>query len=75
MLAYSKLHCRRGNTMSTGETQRNPSEIVRAAALDYAEPAVTFILPWRMDANQDHLHKGIEQCGCGFCPDEERRTT
>jgi hypothetical protein len=65
----------KGNTMSTGETQRNLSEIVRAGALDCAKPAVTFILPWRMDANQDHLHKGLEECGCGFCPDDDQETT
>jgi hypothetical protein len=61
--------------MSTEETQRSLSEVVRAAALDFAKPAVTFILPWRMDVNQDQLHKGLEECGCGFCPDDDVVTT
>ena len=56
--------------MSIGETHRNLGEIVRAAALGRAKPGVTFVLPWRLDANQDHLHKGLEECGCGFCPDD-----
>jgi hypothetical protein len=61
--------------MSTGETRQDFSEIVTAAALDGAKPRVPFILPWRMDANQDHLHEGLEECGCGFCPDDEQETT
>jgi hypothetical protein len=61
--------------MSTGEMHRNLGKIVGAAALKCAKPGVTFILPWRMDANQDHLHKGLEECGCGFCPDDEQETT
>ena len=59
--------------MSAGETQRSLSELVRAAALEYNKPAVTFILPWRMDANQDHLSKGLAECGCGCCPDDEQK--
>jgi hypothetical protein len=61
-----------GNTMPTGETHRNLCEIVKDAALKGAKPGGTFILPWRMDSNQDHLHKGFEECGCGFCPDDDR---
>jgi hypothetical protein len=61
--------------MSTGETRRDFSEIVAAAALDGAKPRVSFILPWRMEANQEHLHKGLEECGCGFCPDDEQKST
>jgi hypothetical protein len=61
--------------MSTEETDRNLGEILRAATLKRAEPGATFILPWRMDANQDHLHKGLEECGCGFCPDDDQETT
>jgi|HubBroStandDraft_4_1064222.scaffolds.fasta_scaffold599117_1 hypothetical protein len=62
--------------MSTGETRRDFSEIVTVAALDGAKPRVTFILPWRMDTNQDNLHEGLEECGCGFCPDDpSARTT
>ena len=62
--------------MSTGETHRKLDETVRAAAPECAKPGVTFILPWRMDANQDHLnYKGLEECGCGFCPDDDQETT
>jgi hypothetical protein len=61
--------------MSTEETHRNRSEIVAAAALEGAKPGVPFILPWRMDANQVHLHEGLEECGCGFCPDDDQETT
>ena len=61
--------------MSTAETRRDHSEIVTGAVLRGAKPGVNFILPWRMDANQEHLHKGLEQCGCGFCPDDEQETT
>ena len=59
--------------MSTGETHRNLGDIVRAAALEGAEHGVTVIIPWRMDANQDHLH--LDDCGCGFCPDDDQETT
>jgi hypothetical protein len=59
--------------MSAGETQRNLGEIVRAAAREGAKPGVPFILPWRMDASQENLHKGLEECGCGFCPDDEQQ--
>ena len=55
--------------MSTGETHRNLGNIVRAA-LECAEPGVPVIIPWRMEANQDHPHKSLDVCGCGFCPDE-----
>jgi hypothetical protein len=61
--------------MLTGETCQKLSEIIRVAALEGAKPGQTFILPWRMDANQDHLHKGFEECGCGFCPDDDQKKT
>ncbi len=61
--------------MSTGETNRNLGDIVRAAMLEGAKPGVTVIMPWRMNANQDHPHKGLEQCGCAFCPDDDGRET
>jgi hypothetical protein len=48
-------------------------ETARAAALECAELGVPLISPWRMDVtNKDHLHRGLEECGCGFCPDEPR---
>jgi hypothetical protein len=61
--------------MSTGETRRDFSEIVTVAALDGAKPRASFILPWRIDANQEHLHERLEECGCGFCPDDDQKTT
>ncbi len=57
--------------MSTGETHRDLGEIVGTTALGRVKPGVTFILPWRVDVTQDRLHKGIEECGCGFCPDDD----
>jgi hypothetical protein len=56
--------------MSTANPRRDPGEIVTGAALEGAKPGVPFILPWRMDPNQEHLHEALEECGCGFCPDD-----
>jgi hypothetical protein len=56
----------------TTETDRDLSETVRAAALERCKPEATFILPWRM-ANQDDLHAGLGDCGCGYCPDDDQR--
>jgi hypothetical protein len=61
--------------MSIGEIRHDFSEVASTAALQSASPAVNFILPWRMDASHDHLHQGLEQCGCGFCPDEDQGKT
>jgi hypothetical protein len=61
--------------MSTVETHRNLGDIVRAAALEGAKPGVPVIVPWRMEANQDHPHKGLEDCGCAFYPDDDEETT
>jgi len=61
--------------MSTAETHRNLGDIFRAAALEGAKPRVPVIIPWRMEANQNHLHKGLADCGCGFCPDDGPETT
>ena len=60
--------------MPIGETQRKLGEIVRASVSDCAKPGATFILPWRIEAIQDDLYKGLEECGCGFCPDDDRDT-
>ena len=59
--------------MSIGETHRKVGEMLRAATSECAKPGITFILPWRMDANQDHLSKGLAECGCGCCPDDEQK--
>jgi hypothetical protein len=60
--------------MST-ETNYSLGDIFRGAALECAKPGVLLIVPWRMEANQDHPHKGHEQCGCAFCPDDDQETT
>jgi hypothetical protein len=49
---------------------QNTWDHVKAEALKYAEPGATWIMPWRMEANKDQLHKGLEICGCACCPDE-----
>jgi hypothetical protein len=59
--------------MSIGETNRNLGDFARAAALEGARPGVNVIIPWRMDANQDGPHKGLDECGCAFCPDDDGR--
>ncbi len=61
--------------MSTGEMNRNLGDIFRAAALEGANQGVPVIVPWRMDANQDHPHKSLDQCGCAFCPDDDQEAT
>lgn len=61
--------------MSTADTCRNLGDVVRAAALEGAKPGAPVIMPWRMDANQDHLHKGLDECGCAFCPDDDQEST
>jgi hypothetical protein len=55
--------------MSIGETCRNLGDLVRAAA-ERGEHWDPVIVPWRIEASQDRLHKGLEQCGCAFSPDE-----
>jgi hypothetical protein len=59
--------------MSNEETSRNLSEIIEAAASDCAKLRGPVIFPWRMDANQDHAPRYLEDCGCGFAPDDEGR--
>jgi len=61
--------------MSTGETSRSLGDIFRGAALECAKPGAPVIVPWRMVANQDHPHKGLADCGCGFCPDDDQEAT
>jgi hypothetical protein len=61
--------------MPTGETQENLHDIFRAAALEGAKPGVPVMIPWRMEANQDHPHKSLDVCGCGFCPDDGQEPT
>jgi hypothetical protein len=61
--------------MSTSETHRNLGDIVRAAALEGAKPGVTAIVPWRVNANHDRPHKGLDECGCAFCPDDDQEST
>jgi hypothetical protein len=56
--------------MSIGETHRNLDDFVKAAAVECGKPGAAMMVPWRIEANQDHLHEGLEQCGCAFSPDE-----
>jgi hypothetical protein len=56
--------------MSLEETNVNHWDRARAGALNNVEPGTTWIIPWRMEANQDLLYKGLEICGCACCPDE-----
>jgi hypothetical protein len=60
--------------MSTTETNRNLGDIFKAAGLEGANLGIPVIAPWRMDANQDHPHKGLDACGCAFCPDDDQET-
>jgi hypothetical protein len=54
--------------------EMNLGDIVKAGALEDAKRG-PFISPWRMNANPDNLHEGLEECGCGFCPDDDREPT
>lgn len=58
--------------MLTQGIHRDLDEVVRAVALAGSKPGAPFIAPWRLDANKDHPHEGLEQCGCGFCPDDDQ---
>jgi hypothetical protein len=49
------------------------AERIRAALdeIGRAEQGQRFILPWRMDVNQDLWQvKGLEECGCGISQDD-----
>ena len=61
--------------MLTEGIHRNRDEVVTVAALAGSKPGAPFIAPWWFEANQDHLHEGLEQCGCAFCPDDEGQHT
>jgi hypothetical protein len=61
--------------MSTEPNKHNDlAERIRAAVLALkggADHGEHFILPWRMDANQDTRHaKGLDDCGCGISQDD-----
>jgi hypothetical protein len=61
--------------MLTGEMNRSLGDIFRCAALEGAKPGVPVIVPWRMEANKDRPPKGLEGCGCAFCPGDDQETT
>jgi hypothetical protein len=61
--------------MSIGERHRNFGEIFRVAASERVKPGAILIAPWQIDANQDSLGKGLDECGCAFCPDDDQKTT
>jgi len=59
------------HTMLTEPKKHNEfAERIRAALDQIARPeqGQRFILPWRMDVNQDL--KGLEECGCGISQDD-----
>jgi hypothetical protein len=60
--------------MSIGETNRDLAEIFGNAASEYVRPGAILIAPWQIDANQDNLHNGLDECGCAFCPDDDQKT-
>ena len=55
--------------MSIAETHRNLTENFNTAAS--VKPGAISISPWQVDSNQDGLDKGLDECGCAFCPDDE----
>jgi len=59
--------------MSTRETHRNLDDIVTAAASECAKAGGPVIVPWRLGADQAPLRNGLEDCGCGFAPDDDGR--
>jgi hypothetical protein len=56
--------------MSIAETHRNLIESFSAAASERIKSGTMSIATWQIDANQDSLDKGLEDCGCAFAPDE-----
>jgi hypothetical protein len=60
--------------MSIAETDQNFTEIFRAAASVRVKPGAILIAPWRIDANQDNLDRGLDECGCAFCPDDDQKS-
>jgi hypothetical protein len=45
------------------------TEALRADILEQMK--LKGIVPWRIDANQ-HDERGLDECGCAFCPDDEQ---
>jgi hypothetical protein len=56
--------------MSIAQNDRNFAEIFKAAASERVKPGAILISPWQVDANQESLDRGLEDCGCAFAPDE-----
>jgi hypothetical protein len=56
--------------MSIAENHRNFAEALTAAALEHVKSPAILITSWQLEANQDSLDKGLEDCGCAFAPDE-----
>jgi len=61
--------------MSNEKMRSNLGEFFAAAGLEFAKPGATLIVPWRMETKQGHADIGLDQCGCGFCPDDDQETT
>jgi hypothetical protein len=60
--------------MSIREIHRNLGENFRVAALERVKPEGMLIAPWRIDSTQDSFHKGLDECGCAFCPDDDQKS-
>jgi hypothetical protein len=61
--------------MSIGETHRNLADIFGATASERIKPGAILIAPWQIDTNEDNLDKGLDECGCAFCPDDDQKRT
>jgi hypothetical protein len=77
---WGKFRPTEERAMIGSEKDQEFAERTSAAALDpktRAEPGAPFILPWRMDANQDHPLRPAKEhdscsageCGCGISSD------
>jgi hypothetical protein len=54
---------------------RDVAEDFRAAALVRVKLEPIMIAPWQINATQDDLLKGLDECGCAFCPDDPCKET
>jgi hypothetical protein len=54
---------------------RNLAENFKAAGLESVKPEAILIAPWQIDAGEEDWSKGLDECGCAFCPDDDQKTT
>jgi hypothetical protein len=60
--------------MSIAENHKDFAEILRAAASERVKLGAILIAPWQIDAGQEGLDKGLDECGCAFCPDDDQKS-